>query len=181
MQKLTTGVVAVAVAVFSAARVLQEMCLALRCVCFVDGNNFAGREMMEMTKIRRRSGDESQKITHLVGNEELGNVSDTDAKLHILVAVAVAKDLLAAKADALMSKCHGSDLVVRLALLAAVEKQDGPIRSQEVLVAMQNRAAVEAGAGVEMAAEAAARDQGRRGQVCSSNQQVVNSHEITPE
>lgn len=61
-----------------------------------------------------------------------------------------------------------------LALSVAVEKQDGPIRCQEVLVAMQNRA-------VGMAAEAAARDQDRRDQACSSNLQVVrNSHEVTP-
>ena len=131
-QKLKNG----AVAVFSAVWVLQERFLGLRCVGFVDGNNFAGREMMEMTKIRRRSGDENQKTSDLAGNEGLGDVSDTEAKLRILVAVAVAKDLLAAKADALMSKCHDSDLVVRLALLAAVGKQDGPILSQEVLVAM---------------------------------------------
>lgn len=62
-----------------------------------------------------------------------------------------------------------------LALSVAVEKQDGPIRCQEVLVAMQNRVAV------GMAAEAAARDQDRRDQACSSNLQVVrNSHEVTP-
>lgn len=61
-----------------------------------------------------------------------------------------------------------------LALSVAVEKQDGPIRCQEVLVAM-NRVAV------EMAAEAAARDQDRQDQACSSNLQVVrNSHEVTP-
>lgn len=68
-----------------------------------------------------------------------------------------------------------------LALFVAVEKQDGPIRCQEVLVAMQNRVAGEIGVGVEMTAEAAARDQDRRDQVCSSNLQVVrNSHEVTP-
>lgn len=50
-----------------------------------------------------------------------------------------------------------------LALSVDVEKQDGPIRCQEVLVAMQNHVAV------EMAAEAAVRDQDRRDQACSSN------------
>lgn len=68
-----------------------------------------------------------------------------------------------------------------LVLSAAVEKQDGPIRCQELFVAMQNRVAVGIGVGVEMAVEAAARDQDRWGQACSSNLQVMrNSHEVTP-
>lgn len=136
---------------------------------------------MGMPKIRTHSGDESQRTSDLAGNEELVDVSDTGVKLHILVAVAVAEDLFAAKADALTSRCHGLGPVVGLALSVAAEKQDGPILYQEVFVAMQNRAAVEVGVGVEMAAEAAARDQGRRDQACSSNLWVVrNCHEVTP-
>lgn len=160
---------------------LQEKYLALRCVGVVDGSNLAGRKMTEMPKIRRHSGDESQKTSVPAGSEQLVDVFDTGAKLHILVAAAVAEDLFAAKADALTSRCHDLALVVGLALSVAVEKQDGPIQCQEVFVAMKTRVAVEVGVGVEMAAEAAAQDRGRRDQACSSNLWIVqNSHEVTP-
>ena len=85
---------------------LREKCLALRCVGVVDGSNLAGMKMTEMRKIRWHSGDESRMTSALAGIEQLVDVFDTGAKLHILVAVAVAEDLFAAKADALTSRCH---------------------------------------------------------------------------
>jgi hypothetical protein len=176
MEKPMAAVVVAAVAVFSAAQVPRGKCLALRYVGVVDGSSLAGRKMTETPKIRMHSGDGGQRTSVPAGNEELVGASDTGPKLHILVAVAVEEDLLAAKADALMSKCHGSGLAVGLFLSVAVEKQGGPIRCQEKFVVVQNRAAAEV-----VAAEAAAQDQGRRDQGCSSNLQVVrNSHAISP-
>jgi hypothetical protein len=171
MKKLMAGVVAVAVAVLSVVWALRRKYLVLKCVGVEDGSNFAGREMMEMRKIRRHSGGESQRTFVLAENEDSVDVSDTGVKLRILVVVAVVKGLFVAKAGELMSRCHGLAPVVELALSVAVEKQDGPIRYQEVIVATQNRAAVEVGVDVEVetAAEAAARDLGRRDQACSSN------------
>jgi hypothetical protein len=180
MEKPMAGVVVAAVAVFSATQVPRGKCLALRYVGVVDGSNLAGRKMPETPKIRMHSGDGGQRTSVPAGNEELVDVSDTGPKLHILVAVAVAEDLLAAKADALMSKCHGLGLPVGLFLSVAVGIQDGPIRCQEKFVVTENRAAAEVDVEA-VAAEAAAQDQGRRDQGCSSNLQVVrNSHAISP-
>ena len=136
MEKAMAGVVVAAVAVFSAAQVLRGKCLTLRHVGVVDGSKLAGRKMTEMPKIRMHSGDEGQRTFVPAGNEELVDVSDTGPKPHILVAVAVAEDLLAAKSDALMSKCHGLGLPVGLFLYVVVEKQDGPIRCREKIVVM---------------------------------------------
>lgn len=160
---------------------LQGKFLALRYVGVVDESRLAGRKMTEMPKTRKHSGDESQKTSVLAGNEQLVDASDTGAEFHILAAAAVAEDLVAAKTDALTSRCHGLAPVVGLTLSVAVEKQDGPIRCQEVLAAMQTHVAVEVGVGVEMTAEAAAQDRGMWDQWCSSSLRILqDSHEVAP-
>jgi hypothetical protein len=172
-------VVVAPVTAASVVCVLPGKSLELAFVGVMDGSSLAGRDMSEMPTIQTHSKGENQKSSVLVGmKEELVDVSDTGAKLHILVVVVVAEGLTAAKVDELMSKCHDLGLVAEQSLFV-VEKQDDPIRCQGVMVEMQNRAAAELG--VEVGTKGAVQDRDKPHQEYSNNpMEVMCSHGANP-